>query len=212
MPYSADIIGFILKGSIISIKLFLISIVFSIPLGIICALGKISKIRILKVVLSLYTWIFRGTPLLLQLFFIYFGLPVFGIKLDPFAAASFAFIINYAAYFTEVFRAGIESVDSGQYEAGKALGMNYLQIMIKIIIPQAIPVVLPSLCNENINLIKDTSLVASIGIGDLLRASKEIVTSDFTIFPFIIAGVVYLIISTFLVTIFRKLEKKFFIQ
>jgi polar amino acid transport system permease protein len=204
-----DITGFILKGSIISIKLFLIVIVFSIPLGMICALGKMSKIKILRSVLGLYTWAFRGTPLLLQLFFIYFGLPVLNIKLDPLVAACIAFIINYTAYLAELFRSGINSVDIGQYEAAKALGMNYPQIMKRIIIPQAVPVILPSLCNESINLIKDTSLVASIGIGDLLRAAKEIVTSDFTVYPFIIAGVMYLIISSILVFIFKRLEARF---
>jgi polar amino acid transport system permease protein len=204
-----DITGFILKGSIISIKLFLIVIVFSIPLGMICALGKMSKIKILRSVLGLYTWAFRGTPLLLQLFFIYFGLPVLNIKLDPLVAACIAFIINYTAYLAELFRSGINSVDIGQYEAAKALGMNYPQIMKRIIIPQAVPVILPSLCNESINLIKDTSLVASIGIGDLLRAAKEIVTSDFTVYPFIIAGVMYLIISSILVFIFKRLESRF---
>ncbi|MBV4422897.1 amino acid ABC transporter permease [Clostridium tyrobutyricum] len=209
MPDIMDITGFILKGSIISIKLFLIVIVFSIPLGMICALGKMSKIKILRSVLGLYTWAFRGTPLLLQLFFIYFGLPVLNIKLDPLVAACIAFIINYTAYLTELFRSGINSVDIGQYEAAKALGMNYPQIMKRIIIPQAVPVILPSLCNESINLIKDTSLVASIGIGDLLRAAKEIVTSDFTVYPFIIAGVMYLIISSILVFIFKRLEARF---
>ncbi|MBV4437536.1 amino acid ABC transporter permease [Clostridium tyrobutyricum] len=209
MPDIMDITGFILKGSIISIKLFLIVIVFSIPLGMICALGKMSKIKILRSVLGLYTWAFRGTPLLLQLFFIYFGLPVLNIKLDPLVAACIAFIINYTAYLAELFRSGINSVDIGQYEAAKALGMNYPQIMKRIIIPQAVPVILPSLCNESINLIKDTSLVASIGIGDLLRAAKEIVTSDFTVYPFIIAGVMYLIISSILVFIFKRLESRF---
>ncbi|AND84095.1 ABC transporter permease subunit [Clostridium tyrobutyricum] len=209
MPDIMDITGFILKGSIISIKLFLIVIVFSIPLGMICALGKMSKIKILRSVLGLYTWAFRGTPLLLQLFFIYFGLPVLNIKLDPLVAACIAFIINYTAYLAELFRSGINSVDIGQYEAAKALGMNYPQIMKRIIIPQAVPVILPSLCNESINLIKDTSLVASIGIGDLLRAAKEIVTSDFTVYPFIIAGVMYLIISSILVFIFKRLEARF---
>ncbi|MBV4432060.1 amino acid ABC transporter permease [Clostridium tyrobutyricum] len=209
MPDIMDITGFILKGSIISIKLFLIVIVFSIPLGMICALGKMSKIKILRSVLGLYTWAFRGTPLLLQLFFIYFGLPVLNIKLDPLVAACIAFIINYTAYLAELFRSGINSVDIGQYEAAKALGMNYPQIMKRIIIPQAVPVILPSLCNESINLIKDTSLVASIGIGDLLRAAKEIVTSDFTVYPFIIAGVMYLIITSILVFIFKRLEARF---
>lgn len=204
-----DITGFILKGSIITIKLFIIVAICSVPLGILVAMGKISNIKPLRSVLSLYTWVFRGTPLLLQLFFTYFGLPVIGIRLEPLTAASIAFTINYGAYLAEIFRAGIESIDKGQFEAAKALGMNYRQTMIQIILPQAARNVLPPICSEAINLIKDTALVASIGVGDLLRAAKEVVTRDFTITPFIIAAALYLVISSLLVLMFRKLEKKF---
>ena len=204
-----DVTGFILKGSLISLELFLIVAVFSIPLGVLVAVGKISSVKPLRIVLSLYTWSFRGTPLLLQLFFTYFGLPVMGIRLEPLTAASIAFTINYAAYLAEIFRAGIESIDKGQFEAAKALGMSYGQTMIKIIIPQAIRNVIPAICNESINLIKDTALVAAIGIGDLLRAAKEIVTRDFTITPFMIAAVIYLFITSIIVTVFRNIEKKY---
>lgn len=204
-----DVTGFILKGSLISVELFLIVAVFSIPLGVLIAVGKISSVKPLRVVLSLYTWAFRGTPLLLQLFFTYFGLPVMGIRLEPLTAASIAFTVNYAAYLAEIFRAGIESIDKGQFEAAKALGMSYGQTMVKIIIPQAVRNVIPAVCNESINLIKDTALVAAIGIGDLLRAAKEIVTRDFTITPFMIAAVIYLFITSILVTVFRNIEKKY---
>jgi polar amino acid transport system permease protein len=204
-----DITGFILKGSIISLQLFVIVAICSVPLGIFAAMGKISNIKPLKSMLSLYTWAFRGTPLLLQLFFTYFGLPVIGIRLEPLTAASIAFTVNYGAYLAETFRAGIESVDKGQFEAAKALGMNYRQTMINIILPQAARNVLPPVCSEAINLIKDTALVAAIGIGDLLRAAKEVVTRDFTITPFIIAAAIYLFISSLLVLMFRKLEKRY---
>ncbi|AZV58084.1 MULTISPECIES: amino acid ABC transporter permease [Clostridium] len=207
-----DITGFILSGSLITIQLFFITAIFSIPLGCLVALGKISKIKPIKAILSLYTWAFRGTPLLLQLFFTYFGLPVIGIRLSPLAAASIAFTINYAAYLAEIFRSGIESIDKGQFEASKVLGMNYCQTMIKIIIPQAIRNVIPPVCNESINLIKDSALVATIGVGDLLRAAKEVVTRDFTITPFIIAAILYLILTSVLVMAFRKLEKKYSIN
>ncbi|EDK32760.1 amino acid ABC transporter permease [Clostridium kluyveri] len=207
-----DITGFILKGSLITIELFLITAIFSIPLGGIVAVGKISKIKPLKVILSLYTWAFRGTPLLLQLFFAYFGLPVIGIRLSPLAAASLAFTINYAAYLAEIFRAGIESIDRGQFEAAKALGMNYYETITKIIIPQAIRNVLPAVCNESINLVKDSALVATIGVGDLLRAAKEVVTRDFTITPFFIAAALYLLITSVLVMGFRQLEKKYSVK
>lgn len=204
-----DITGPILKGSVITVELFIITIILSLLLGVLVALGKTSKIKPLRIILSLYTWAFRGTPLLLQLFFIYFGLPVIGINLDPMVAAALAFTVNYGAYFAEIFRAGIESVDKGQFEAAKVLGMSYSKTMIKIIIPQAIKIVIPPICNENTNLIKDTSLVAAIGLGDLLRGAKEGVMSDFTIFPFVIAAVMYLFLTSFLVFAFSKLEQRF---
>lgn len=204
-----DITGPILKGSVITVELFTITIILSLLLGVLVALGKTSKIKPLRIILSLYTWAFRGTPLLLQLFFIYFGLPVIGINLDPMVAAALAFTVNYGAYFAEIFRGGIESVDKGQFEAAKVLGMSYSKTMIKIIIPQAIKIVIPPICNENTNLIKDTSLVAAIGLGDLLRGAKEGVMSDFTIFPFVIAAVMYLFLTSFLVFAFSKLEQRF---
>lgn len=208
----ADLInntGFILKGSTITLELFAMVAICSIPLGILVAMGKISNFKPLKSVLSVYTWAFRGTPLLLQLFFTYFGLPVIGIRLEPLTAASIAFTINYSAYLAETFRAGIESIDKGQFEAAKALGMNYRQTMIHIILPQAARNVLPPICSEAINLIKDTALVAAIGLADILRAAKEIVTRDFTITPFIIAAAIYLFITSLLVLMFRKLERKY---
>lgn len=209
MTYITNITGFILRGSIITLKLYAVTIIFSIPLGIVCALGKISKFRWLKVLLELYTWVFRGTPLLLQLFFTYYGLPVIGIKLGQFEAASLTFIFNYGAYFTEIFRGGIESIDKGQYEAAKALGMNYRQTMTKIILPQAIKRVLPPTSNESITLIKDTALVAAIGMGDMLRAAKEVLTRDFKITSFIVAAVIYLLLTSVVVMFFKKLEKKY---
>ncbi|MGE5627306.1 MAG: amino acid ABC transporter permease [Solirubrobacterales bacterium] len=204
-----DVIGFILKGGIVSLELFAITAVLSVPVGILVALGKISKNKILSSLLGLYTWAFRGSPLILQLFFIYFGLPALNIRLEAMTAASLAFVLNYAAYLAEIFRAGIQSVDFGQLEASKALGMSYRQSMQRIIIPQAFRNVLPPICSESINLIKDTSLIAIIGVGDLLRASKEVVTHNFTIYPFLIAGMAYLVISTLLVLFFNRIEKRY---
>jgi len=202
-------IAFILKGSVISLELFAITAVFSIPLGIIVAFGKISKNRILNMILSIYTWVFRGTPLLIQVFFAYFALPALGISLNALTAASIAFVLNYGAYFAEIFRGGIISIEPGQFEAAKALGMNYWQAMIRIIIPQAFRNTLPSVCNEAVILIKDTSLIAVIGVGDLLRNSKEIVTKHFVIYPFLMAGITYLLITTVILLVFRKIEKKY---
>jgi polar amino acid transport system permease protein len=207
--YIINVSGYILEGSVVTFQLYFVTAIFSVIVGIAGALGKISKIPLLESILSLYTWIFRGTPLLLQLFFAYYGLPVLGITLQPFPAAALTFIINYGAYFTEIFRGGIESIDEGQYEAAQVLGMNYRQTMSRIIIPQTVKRVLPATSNEAINLVKDSALVAVIGLGDLLRSAKVAVTRDFSIVPFIIAAVFYLIISSVIVTVFRKLEEKY---
>lgn len=199
---------FILNGMKLTINLYIITMVFSLPLGIIFSLGRVSKSAFLNNCIQIYTWIFRGTPLLLQLFFVYYGLPVIGITLTPFTAASVTFIINYAAYFCEIFRGSILGIDKGQYEAAKVLGMSYSQTMKRIIIPQALVTALPPLSNEAISLIKDTSLVSAIGMAEILRNSKEIVTRDFSITPFIICAVMYLILSTVVVLFFKKMEKK----
>ena len=199
---------FILNGMKLTINLYIITMVISLPLGIIFSLGRVSKSAFLNNCIQIYTWIFRGTPLLLQLFFVYYGLPVIGITLTPFTAASVTFIINYAAYFCEIFRGSILGIDKGQYEAAKVLGMSYSQTMRRIIIPQALVTALPPLSNEAISLIKDTSLVSAIGMAEILRNSKEIVTRDFSITPFIICAVMYLILSTVVVLFFKKMEKK----
>lgn len=209
MNYILNVTTFILKGSIITFELYFATALFSVIVGVLGALGKISGFKWLKTILGFYTWVFRGTPLLLQLFFAYYGLPVIGITLKPFTAAVLTFILNYGAYLTEIFRAGIESIDKGQYEAARVLGMNYRQTMFRIIIPQTVKRVLPPTSNEAINLVKDSALVAAIGMGDLLRAAKQIVTRDFNITPFIIAAIFYLVISSVIVKVFNKLEEKY---
>lgn len=201
--------GYILKGCILTLEIYAITALFSVPLAVILALGKVSGSKVLKRILGVYAWIFRGTPLLLQLFFFYYGLTIFGISLSPMMAAGLTFVINYAAYLMEIFRAGIESIEKGQYEAARALNMNYWQTMRRIILPQTVKRVLPATCNEAINLVKDTALVTVIGMGDLLRAAKEIFTRDFTIIPFVIAAVVYLLMTSVIVSLFRRLERKF---
>ncbi len=209
MQYIIDSSVFILKGGILTVELYFVTILFSIPLGVIFALMKISRFRILRSIISFYTWVFRGTPLLLQLFFTYYGLAVIGITLQPFTAAALTFVINYSAYLTEIYRAGIESIDKTQYEAARALNMNYFQTMRRIILPQAVRRTIPPTCNEAITLVKDTALVSVIGMGDLLISAKEIFARDFAITPFIIAAVIYLLITTVIVYFFRKLENRY---
>jgi polar amino acid transport system permease protein len=186
-----------------------VTIIFAIPLGIVCSLLKISRYRGVRWSISMYTWVFRGTPLLLQLIFFYYGLVVFGISLQPFTAAALTFILNYGAYLTEIYRAGIESVDKGQYEASRALNLSYFQTMRRIIIPQVIRRTIPPTCNEAINLVKDTALVVVIGLNDILRSAKEIFARDFSIIPFIIAACIYLALTMVIVLVFKQLENRY---
>jgi polar amino acid transport system permease protein len=220
MTNVVDIIFQILKGSELTLGLYVVTIVISIPLGFVCALLKISKWRLIRYSINFYTWIFRGTPLLLQLLFIYYGLAMVNIPIpftdyvvnlgmSAFFAAVFTFSLNYGAYFTEIYRSGIESIEKGQYEAAKALNMNYLQSMRRIIIPQVIKRTIPPTCNEAINLVKDTALVIVIGLGDISQTAKEVFSREFSLLPFVIAAVAYLIISSVVVVIFKRVEKRY---
>lgn len=204
-----NITSYILEGLNTTIIIYFFTLVLAMPLGLLCAMGKSTGNKIINFILDLYTWVFRGTPLLLQLIFIYFGLGNIGITFTPFVAAVLTFTLNYGAYFTEIFRGGIESIDEGQKEAAFVLGFNKIQCLFKIILPQSFKRVLPSLSNEAINLIKDTALVSTIGMGDMLRNAKEIVTRDFDIMPLFIAGIIYLVLTFIMVRFFKKLEKKY---
>lgn len=200
---------YILQGATISLKVYVITIVCAIPLGMLCAIGKLTPIPPLRWLLEMYTWLFRGTPLLLQIFFVYFGLPKLGIEFSREMSAYVAFIINYAAYFTEIFRAGIQSIDKGQYEAAKALGMNYKMTMRRIIIPQALKVIIPPLGNEGVTLIKDTALVSAIALADILRNAKSVVSRTVGVEGYIIAAVLYLIMTFVIINIFKYVERRF---
>lgn len=211
MEYLIDSTRYILMGCTVTLKLFFITLILSLPLGFICALGKASRWRAVRVLMDFYTSVVRGTPLLLQIFFVYYGLPILipGLRLERFNAAALTFILNYGAYFTEIFRSGIQSIDRGQYEASRVLGMSYAQTMIRIVLPQTIKRVLPTIANEAITLVKDTALIVVLGIGDILRNSKEIVARDFTISPFIIAALIYLGMNYLLVLFFNRVEKRY---
>ena len=208
MDYLAECFLFLLEGLWMSVKLWALTLIFAVPLAMLMAVGKVSGGRVLKKFLGFHTWFWRGTPLMLQLFFMYYALPFIGILLPSFAAALITFVLNASAYQTEIFRAGIESVDPGQYEAAKVLGMNRRQTMCRIIIPQIIKRVLPATCNEFIITFKDTALIATIGMGDLLRQAHEIVSTDIKIFPYLIIFVLYLLVSWLIIRGFRACEKK----
>lgn len=209
MSYIFEVLPSLLEGSLITLQVFFIVIMLSIPLGTLIAfLLKISN-KFLRLILNLYILIMRGTPLLLQLIFIYYVLPSIGISFDRLPAAILSFTLNYAAYFAEIFRGGIDTIPKGQYEAAKVLKLSYYQTIRFIILPQVIKIVLPSVFNEIINLVKDSSLVYVLGIGDLLLASKTAANRDATLAPMFIAGLIYLALIALVTIISKKVEKKF---
>jgi polar amino acid transport system permease protein len=211
MNYLADILPPLLEGSGVTLQVFLLTFVLAVPLGLALALIRISRFALLSALVNGYIWLMRGTPLMLQLLFIYFALPfvpVIGIRLPDFPAAIVAFALNYAAYFAEIFRAGIQSIDRGQYEGAKVLGFSYSQTMRRIALPQVVKRILPPMSNETITLVKDTSLIYVLALNDLLRAARGIVQRDFTITPFIVAAGFYLLMTLVLTWLFQRLEKR----
>ena len=207
MNYVLEVLPSLLDGAKMTLQIFCWTLIGSLPLGLIVGLALISRFRLLKAILRFYVWLMRGTPLLLQLIFVFYGLPLVGLTLGRFNAALFAFILNYTAYFAEIFRGGLQSIDKGQYESAKVLRLTYWQTIRKIVTPQVVKIVLPSIGNEVINLVKDSSLVYVIGIGDLLRAGNVATSRDVTLVTLVMVGVVYLVMTAVLTFILRKLEQ-----
>lgn len=217
--YIIGLVPQIAKGMDETLNIFWLTLVLSLPLGLLLSLGRISRFKPLSWLVGGYLLIFRGTPLMLQLFFIYFGLPfikfvnpftgeVMKLVLDRFPAALLAFVLNYAAYFAEIFRGGILSVQKGQYEAAKALGLNSVQTMTLVIIPQMLRTIVPPVANEAIVLVKDTALVSSIALIDILKCSQQIVSRDMNVSAFAVVAVFYLIFSFVLTKLFEYTEKR----
>ena len=201
----------LLKASVVTIELTAIAVTIGLVFGLVAALFRISKIKLLNYIGSFYVWLFRGTPLLLQIFFIYYGLPkiIPALTLPAFLAGAIALIINSGAYTAEIIRAAILSIDRGQYEAAKALGMTYLQTMRYVIVPQTYKRLIPPIGNEFIALLKDSSLVSTIGMVELMRAAQLKASAtgrDAEIY--IAALVIYLALTTVFSTIFHWLEKR----
>lgn len=198
------------QGSGITLSLFGITLVFSLSFGFLLSLGRLSKFKPLSGVIWLYTWVMRGTPLMLQILFIYFGLDFMGIKItDRFLAAVIAFVLNYSAYFAEIFRGGIQSIGRGQYEASEMLGMSHSQTMMRIVLPQAFRRVLPPISNEVITLIKDTALVYVIGLQDLMKVADGRAITTLNPTPYLFAAIFYLFFTFILTLVLNALEKKF---
>ena len=212
MDYVISLLGPLSNGALVTLKLFVITLVLSVPMGLALALARISRFGWLSRLVEAYIWLMRGTPLMLQLLFIYFALPFVpyvGVRLPDFPAAVVAFALNYAAYFAEIFRAGIQSVDRGQYEGAKVLGLSYGQTMRRIVLPQMVRTILPPVSNETITLVKDTSLIYVLALNDLLRAARGIVQRDFSTTPFVVAAAFYLIMTLILTWGFNRLEKRY---
>lgn len=211
MSYILKIFPQILEGLGITFGTFGVTLILSLPLGMLIALCRVSKNKILSVVSGVYTWVMRGTPLLLQMFFIFFGLPAIGIQLFGRMRLPYvylAFVLNYAAYFAEIFRSGIQSVEKGQIEAAKLLGFTTAKINTKIVMPQVIKRTLPSIGNEIITLIKDTSLVYALGLTEIFKIARSISTRDVTIAPYIVVGCIYLVITAIITKILNIAESK----
>ena len=204
-----EYLPFLLSGAKVTVAIFVLTLVLSLPLGLPFALGSESKILPIRWFCKIYIWIFRGTPLILQLYFFYYFFPIsLGVKINPFLAVILTFVLNYAAYFGEIYRGGIASVDEGQYEAAEALGISKFATMKDIILPQTMKAVLPPVVNEAITLVKDTALASTIGtVIDLMRSTSTTVNRLTDMTPFVVAAVIYLIMTGALTFGAGKLEK-----
>lgn len=208
--YFLSLIPVLGAGAIMTIELTVLSIIIGTILGLILALMKISNNFIISRLSGLYIYIMRGTPLLLQLFAIYYGLPSLGIKLNPFPAAVIGMSLNSAAYVAEIIRGGIQSIDKGQMEASKALGMTYFQAMKRVILPQAYRRLIPPMGNEFIALLKDSSLVSTIAMVDLMRTALQMYSNSFKpVEVFTLAGLYYLLLTSVFTLIFGKMERRY---
>lgn len=209
MSYMFEILPSLLNGASMTLQVFALVLIFSIPLGIVVAFALQVRWNPLHYLIDLYIWVMRGTPLLLQLIFIYYVLPSIGIRLDRLPAAVIAFVLNYAAYYAEIFRGGIETIPKGQYEAAKVLKFGSFDTVRYIILPQVTKIVLPSVFNEIMSLVKDTSLVYALGISDLILASRTAANRDASLVPMFLAGAIYLIMIGLVTIVAKKLEKKY---
>ncbi len=197
-----------LSGTYVSLKVFFLTLLFSLPLGLVVSFGRMSKLKVINLPVKALMLVIRGTPLILQLIFIYFA-PYYMFKLsyDRFTAAIIAFSINYACYFAEIYRGGIASIPKGQYEAAKMLGLTKAQTFFRIILPQVFKRILPASGNEVITLVKDTALAQTIGVAELFRAAQNAASREFSTMPIFIAGAFYFVMNWVVSFAFSKMEK-----
>ena len=200
------------EGFLVTAQIFVLTLLFSLPLGMLVAFGRMSRCKIIKLIAKLYISVMRGTPLMLQIIVVYFApYYMFRMKMGPgyrFPAVIIAFVINYAAYFAEIYRSGIESMPNGQYEAAQVLGYNKAQTFIRIILPQVIKRVLPSITNETITLVKDTSLAFTISIAEMFTVAKQIGAAQTSVVPLLAAGIFYYVFNLIVATVMEYIEKR----
>jgi len=200
------------EGMLTSVQIFLVTLVLSLILGLFVAFGRMSKNIILRNIIKVYISIMRGTPLILQIMFVYFGpYYIFGIKLSPtykIYAVFISFVINYAAYFAEIYRGGIESMPVGQYEAAKVLGYTKAQTFMKIILPQVVKRILPSVTNEVITLVKDTSLAFTVGVMEMFTVAKALASAQANVVPYIVVAIFYYVFNFIVAFAMERIEKK----
>ena len=200
------------QGFGVTLQIFFLTLVGSLPLGVVVALARMSRVKPIAWIMKFYISVMRGTPLMLQMFFIYFApYYIFGIPRSmesKFSATIVAFIINYAAYFAEIYRSGIQSIPRGQYEAAEVLGYSRLQTFMKIVLPQVIKRILPAMGNEIITLVKDTSLAFAIGVAEMFSTAKALVASQVSMLPFVFAAVFYWVFNFVVEVVLGRVEKK----
>ena len=205
----AEVFNSLFEGFVVSIEIFLLTLLFAIPLGLVISFGSMSKFKPLKYVVKFFIWVIRGTPLMLQLIIFGFGPGLIGIKgVNTFVAVIVAFVINYACYFSEIFRGGIESIPKGQYEAGQVLGLTKMQTFFKVVLMQVIKRIVPPMSNEFLTLVKDTSLANTIMVYEIIWNAKRLANAEGILWPLFYSGVFYLLFCGILTLIFGYIEKK----
>ena len=198
-----------MEGTVTSLRIFFLTLIFSLPLGFVVAKGKMTTIRPIRWLTDLYIQIMRGTPLILQLIFVYFApFYIFGVSYDRFTAVIIAYVVNYSAYFAEIYRSGLQSIEKGQYEASRVLGFSRAHTFFFIVLPQVIKRILPSLANEVITLVKDTALAQTIGVAELFRVAQNASAREFSTVPIFVAGVFYFVMNFIVSKVFDLFEKK----
>lgn len=208
----ATMMELLLSGLAFTVQIFFITLVGSLPLGVLVAFGRMSSCKPVALITRFYISVMRGTPLMLQLMALMFGpYYLFGLQLGndwKYVACSIGFIINYAAYFGEIYRGGIQSIPRGQYEAAEVLGYSRAQTFMKIVLPQVVKRILPAMSNEIITLVKDTSLAFVLGIMEMFSQAKAIAASQISLLPYVIAGVIYWLLNFIVEIILTRIEKR----